>query len=64
MKVAIEGMHCDGCVQRVRRTLEKLDGVAVREVKIGSADVSADPAQEAAVIQAVEKLGFQARKSE
>jgi copper chaperone CopZ len=64
MKVAIEGMHCQGCVQRVRRALEKVEGVSVGEVEVGSAEVSADAAHEAAVLEAVKKIGFEARKAE
>ena len=64
MKVAIEGMHCDGCVRRVRQALEKVDGVEVSRVEVGSAEVAADASHEAAVIEAVRKLGFAAKKSE
>jgi len=64
MKVAIEGMHCQGCVTRVRKALEKVEGVNVTDVQVGSADVAADAAHEAAVIEAVKKIGFEARKAE
>jgi copper chaperone len=64
MKVAIEGMHCQACVQRVRKALEKVDGVSVAQVAVGSADVAVDPAHEAAVLDAVRKAGYEPRKSE
>jgi copper chaperone len=64
MKVAIEGMHCQACVQRVRKALEKVDGVSVSQVEVGSAVVAADPAYEAAVLDAVRKAGYEPRKSE
>ncbi|HWZ31678.1 MAG TPA: heavy metal-associated domain-containing protein [Bryobacteraceae bacterium] len=64
MKVAIEGMHCQACVQRVRKALEKVDGVSVAQVEVGSAVVAADPAREAAVLDAVRKAGYEPRKSE
>lgn len=31
-RVKIEGMHCDGCAQRVRRVLEREPGVHTAEV--------------------------------
>jgi len=64
MKLAIEGMHCQGCVQRVRKALEKLDGVSVADVQVGSAVVAADDDREPAILEAVRKLGFEPRKSE
>ena len=64
MRVSIEGMHCQACVQRVRKALEKVDGVAVSDVQVGSAQVSADPAREAAVLEAVRKAGYEPSRSE
>jgi len=64
MKLAIEGMHCDGCVQRVRRALERVEGVRVESVQVGSAVVAAEAAQEAAVLDAIKKVGFEPRKTE
>jgi copper chaperone len=64
MKLAIEGMHCEACVQRVRKALEKVDGVKVSEVEIGSALVTTDAAHETAVLDAIRKAGYQARLSE
>ncbi len=37
--IAIEGMHCDGCAQRVQRVLEQERGV--REVQVSYADGAA-----------------------
>jgi copper chaperone len=39
----IEGMTCDHCVRAVRQVLEDTPGVEVRNVMIGSAEVSYDP---------------------
>ena len=64
MKVAIEGMHCQACVQRVRKALEKIEGVSVSDVQVGSAQVTAEPSKEAAVLEAVRKAGYEPRKSE
>lgn len=41
--LSIEGMHCGHCVGAVRGALEQLRGVDVKEVSIGSAEVSYDP---------------------
>lgn len=43
---------------RVRKALEHVHGVHVREVAIGSAELDAQQAQEAAVLQAIEKAGY------
>ncbi|MSV34138.1 MAG: heavy-metal-associated domain-containing protein [Bryobacterales bacterium] len=59
MHIAIEGMHCDACVRRVRMALEKVDGLTVRDVKVGSAVVDADAAQQAAALEAIQKAGYQ-----
>jgi copper chaperone len=64
MKLAIEGMHCQGCVTRVRKALEKVEGVSVNQVDVGSAEVSADASRETAILDAVRKLGFQPQKAE
>ena len=39
----IEGMHCEACVRRVRTALAALDGVHVKDVKVGSAEIDLDP---------------------
>ncbi len=42
--IAIQGMTCGHCVAAVNGALHRLDGVEVRELKIGSATVAYDPA--------------------
>jgi copper chaperone CopZ len=59
MRIEIAGMHCQACVTRVRRALEKLEGAQVREVEVGSANVDIDPARQAEALQAIEKAGYQ-----
>jgi len=63
LKLAIEGMHCGGCVSRVTNALGKLDGVEVHRVEVGSAEVVYDEARVApeAVAEAVNRIGFTAR---
>ena len=47
------------CVRRVRLALEKVEGLQVREVNLGSAVVDGDSKQQAAAMEAIEKAGFQ-----
>lgn len=65
LKLAIDGMHCGGCVTRVTNALKKLEGVEVRDVQVGSAEVAYDEAtlQPAAITEAVNKIGFTAREA-
>ena len=43
--IKIDGMSCGHCVTAVRSELEKLDGVKVEAVQVGSATVSYDPSR-------------------
>lgn len=55
----ISGMHCAACVRRVTAALEKVPGVAVEDVQVGSARVRiAQEGDKTAVREAVEKTGF------
>ena len=63
MKVIIDGMHCQACVERVRKALEKVSGARVDDVQVGSAVVSIEPGQESAVLEAVRKAGYQPQVS-
>lgn len=56
----IDGMHCDHCVDAVREALEALDGVTIRAIEIGRAEVAYDPSttSEEQVIDAVEGAGY------
>ena len=64
MKVAIEGMHSQACVRRVEKAIAGVEGVQTRKVEIGSAEIGTDAAHEQAVLDAVSKAGYQARKVE
>jgi len=63
MNIAIEGMHCDACVARVRKALEKVEGAKVKRVEVGSAEVDLDPKNEDKALQAVSKAGYQPHKA-
>ncbi len=59
MEIVIEGMQSPECVRRVRRALEQVAGLHIREVNLGSAVVDGDVQQRAAALEAIEKAGFQ-----
>jgi len=58
IQLKIEGMHCQACVARVKRALEKVDGLEVVEVQVGAASVNTT--NPAAAIEAVAKSGYPA----
>lgn len=43
--LTIDGMHCEHCVDVVGDALAGLDGVTVRDVEVGSAQVAYDPTE-------------------
>ena len=58
----IEGMSCGHCVRAVREALSAVDGVEVRDVSIGSADIAVDErrAPPDRILDAVADAGYQA----
>ena len=62
LSLDITGMSCGHCVSRVQKTLAALDGVAVRAVAIGSAELDLDSARQtpAAVLAALNAAGYPA----
>jgi copper chaperone len=65
VNLSIEGMHCDACVRRVRMALGKVEGVEIKDVKVGSAQIAVDPSKTSpeAAIDAVNGIGFTAQRS-
>ncbi len=61
MKVEIDGMHCQACVLRVRKALEKLEGAKVEQVDVGSAELTIDSLLEPLVLDAIRNAGYEAR---
>ena len=59
-ELKIEGMHCQACVARVRRALERVEDLKVNDVQVGSASVSTDDAESA--IAAVAQAGYSAKR--
>ena len=62
LTLKIDGMSCGHCVARVEKALSKLDGVNVRRVGIGSAEIDYDPAQTpfARIREAIDDAGYTA----
>ena len=62
--LVIDAMHCDGCVRRVRTSLEHASGVQIEALGIGHARLNvASDATLNAVVAALEKAGYPARRS-
>ncbi len=60
--VKIEGMSCQHCVMRVKKTLDGLTGVTKSDVEVGRAVVSFDETRlsEAKITEAVINAGYKA----
>lgn len=43
-RLTIRGMNCGGCVRAVARALQEVEGVEVKRVEVGAAEVGYDPA--------------------
>jgi len=58
----IDGMHCGSCVRRVSQALTAVPGVAVNEVRVGEARLTAteEPAPVDLAIAALAKAGYTA----
>jgi copper chaperone CopZ len=63
LNLAIEGMHCGACVRRVTNTLQRVEGVTVNSVEVGSANVAFDGAETSAqdITSALDRNGFPSR---
>jgi copper chaperone CopZ len=57
-------MHCQACVTRVRKAVEKVDGARADRVEIGAAEISVDSLREPLVLDAIRKAGYEPRKTE
>lgn len=66
LTLKISGMHCGGCVRRVTGALEKLPGVEIEDVHVGSARLripDGKPDKEA-IHGAIRKTGFDVESEE
>jgi copper chaperone len=61
--IHIEGMSCQHCVMRVKKTIESLAGVSSLSVEIGQAKVSFDETkiQKKDIEAAVAKAGYKVK---
>jgi copper chaperone len=61
--IEIQGMSCEHCVAAVKGALGRLDGVQVRDVKIGEARVAYDPVAVSPdrITQAIAEEGYPAQ---
>ena len=66
LTLQIDGMSCGHCVARVEKALSRLDGVEVRNVAVGSAEMSYDPSRVSAgrILEAVDAVGFEPHVAE
>ena len=46
-------------MQRVRKAIEKVEGAKVQQLDVGSAEISVESTREAAVLDAVQKAGYE-----
>lgn len=60
---AIEGMHCEGCVRRVKAVLSKIDGLSIDSVIVGRAEVDDPSSDGLPVVEALKKAGFPSKET-
>lgn len=65
IEIAIDGMHCRGCVTRATEAIKKVAGAVPEKVEVGKARVQLDEARASPelVVAALERLGFDAHVS-
>ena len=61
--LAVTGMSCGHCVARVQKALSKLDGVDIRNVEVGVAEMGYDPSRVSPdkILEAVDAAGYEPR---
>ena len=59
-ELAVEGMHCQACVRRVKAAVATVPGVTLDEVAISRVRGAIDGAPVATVIAAIEAAGYKA----
>ena len=59
-RISIQGMSCHHCVMAVKKELSKIEGLVVKDVQIGSADVDYDETRVtgAQIRSAIEEAGY------
>ena len=61
VSLKIQDMHCQACVTRVKRALERVEGLRIKDVQVGSASVETHDVD--AAIAAIAKVGYPAARS-
>ena len=58
--IQIEGMGCSHCIKAVEDALEAVEGIEVRAVEIGAAQISYDPdtADPSRIVTAIKEAGY------
>lgn len=58
----IDGMHCGACIRRASQALSSVQGVSVKEVRVGAArlETDQDPAPVDEAIAALGRVGYKA----
>jgi copper chaperone CopZ len=66
LTLQIDGMTCGHCIARVEKALSRLDGVHVRRVGLGTAEIVYDPARTpfARIREAIDDAGYTAQPIE
>jgi copper chaperone len=63
MRLTIEGMHCQKCVERVRRAIDTVEGARAEKVDLGSATIAVDPTRGRLVVASIRDAGYEARET-
>jgi copper chaperone len=60
LTLSIEGMHCGACVRRATTALQRVAGVRLNSVDVGSAKMSFNSEQATAgeIVGALDRIGF------
>lgn len=60
--LSIDGMHCEACVRRVTNALQKVGGLQLKSVEVGSAQVAFNPQEKTVddIIAVINSIGFHA----
>jgi copper chaperone CopZ len=57
-RVRIEGMHCDGCVARLRRLVAADPALRLVSAELGHLEVEADPTHRERISALVQRAGW------
>ncbi len=59
LELSVGGMHCDACARRLRKSLEKVQGLRIDAVEVGRVQVTLETAAPSDVEAAIAATGFQ-----